>query len=423
MCEPFTQTGFSQFPLDARLQRAVSVAGYTDPTPVQNAAIPVALSGRDLIGAAQTGTGKTAAFVLPILQRLLTSPSRKIETRAVILTPTRELAEQIVDAIKQLSQFTKIRVAAVYGGVNISPQMRALRGGASIIVACPGRLLDHINRGTADFTNVDMLVLDEADRMLDMGFLPDVKRILGYLPKERQSMLISATFAPELNRLVAGELKNPERIEIDLSTPPATIAHVLYPCAASQKATLLRALLDQTPAQSVLIFTRTKHRANDLAAQVEAAGYSTTALHSNKSQFQRQRALSDFRSGRCQILVATDIAARGLDINTISHVINYDIPDTSEAYIHRIGRTGRATRDGEALTLVAPQDNGIVQEIEKALGISIERRKLEGFQYAEESRSFRPGVKKAQKKALPYPYPKSTFSKPRRSKTGLVDSI
>ena len=379
--QPVESIPFGGFNLDSRLERAVTYAGYDPPTAVQSAAIPIALSGRDLIAAAQTGTGKTAAFVLPILHNLISGPKTKPCTRVLILTPTRELAEQITQTIRQLSRYTKVKAAAVYGGVSMMPQQRALRDGTDIIVACPGRLQDHMERGNTNLNGVDMVVLDEADRMLDMGFLPAVNRILGFLPKKRQTMLFSATFAPELNKLVENTLQNPERLEVDNSAPPSTIAHVMYPCPQHLKTPLLLALLAQTDTNSVLIFTRTKHRANDLAEEIERAGHSTTALHSNKSQSQRQRALDDFRSGRCQILVATDIAARGLDINTISHVVNYDIPDCSEAYIHRIGRTGRAEREGDALTLVAPQDHGIVWSIEKALGGPIERRNLADFDY------------------------------------------
>ncbi|MCL5105425.1 MAG: DEAD/DEAH box helicase [Armatimonadetes bacterium] len=374
-------TSFADFNLDPRLERAIRELGYETPTPVQVATIPMGLMGRDLIGTAQTGTGKTAAFVLPILQHLLTNPVAKPRTRVVVLTPTRELAEQINESFKLLGKFTKIVTATVYGGVGMNPQERALRSGAEVIVACPGRLLDHIDRGTADLSNVEKLVLDEADRMLDMGFLPPIKRILARLPRKRHSMLFSATFAPELMQLVENTLNDPQRIDIDLRAPATTVAHALYPCPQHLKTSLVLELLDKTDANSVLIFTRTKHRANRVAQQIGKAGYGTAALHANKSQNQRQLALDDFRSGKCQILVATDIAARGLDIETISHVINYDIPDTSDTYIHRIGRTGRAEREGDAMTLVTSQDSPIVWDIEKALGVPIERRKLDSFDY------------------------------------------
>lgn len=364
---------------DDRLIRAIRAAGFTDPTPIQQAAIPPALDGRDLIGTAQTGTGKTAAFVLPILQALLTRPAARRRLRALIITPTRELAEQIHAAIGELARFTTLRSATVYGGVGMSPQESALRDGADIIVACPGRLLDHLTRGNADLSCVEMLVLDEADRMLDMGFLPDVRRIVAATPCERQTMLFSATFAPELNRFAAEILRDPERIEIGLKAPAQTVEHALCPVAPTQKTELLLRLLEQTQTRSVLIFTRTKHRANRLVKQIGRAGYNAAVLHSNRSQNQRQQALDGFRSGRVQLLVATDIAARGLDVDTISHVINYDIPGSADDYIHRIGRTGRAERSGDAITLVTSDDRATVRDIEKTLGRRIPVRALEGF--------------------------------------------
>lgn len=373
---------FARFGLDQRLQRAIAEAGYGEPTPVQAAAIPIGLSGRDYIGTAQTGTGKTAAFVLPILQHLLANPAKKPCTRAIVLTPTRELAEQIHETFCQLGKFTDIRSATVYGGVAMSRQEKALRTGFDVIVACPGRLLDHMDRGNTDFSGVTKLVLDEADRMLDMGFLPPIKNILSRLPVERQSMLLSATFAPELMQLTKDALKDPLRVDVDLQTPPKTIAHALYPCPQHLKTSLVFSLLEKTDVNSVLIFTRTKHRASRVARQIESAGYSTASLHADRTQNQRQSALDRFRSGECQILVATDIAARGLDVATISHVINYDVPATADTYIHRIGRTGRMEREGDAMTLVTPLDAAVVFEIEKALGGPIERRKLEDFDYS-----------------------------------------
>ena len=371
---------FKDFALDAQLQRAVEAAGYSEPTPIQERTIPIGLSGKDIIGTAQTGTGKTAAFVLPILQRLLEQPSRQPRTRALIVTPTRELAEQINTTIRQLSQFTNIRSATVYGGVGMVPQERALRAGVDIIVACPGRLLDHMERG-ARLQGVEMLVLDEADRMLDMGFLPSIKRILAQLPAQRQTMLFSATFASELHALAAQTLRQPAKVDIGLGAPAKTIAHALYPVPQHLKTALVVTLLKQLDTNSVLIFTRTKHRANRVAQQLERSGYSVAALHSNKSQNQRQLALDGFRSGKVRILVATDIAARGLDIATVSHVINYDIPETADTYIHRIGRTGRAERDGDALTLVTAEDNILIRDIERALKAQIERRRVAGFDY------------------------------------------
>jgi ATP-dependent RNA helicase RhlE len=372
---------FSSFKLDDRLQRAVQAAGYTDTTPIQEAAIPALLEGRDLIGTAQTGTGKTAAFVLPILQALLTTPGQRGRTRALIITPTRELAEQINAAVKELAKFTKIKSATVYGGVAMGPQEHALRQGTEIIVACPGRLLDHLGRGNANLGAVEMLVLDEADRMLDMGFLPPVRQIVSKIPRDRQTMLFSATFATELERLAADIMRQPQRVQMGLAAPPSCVAHALCPVAHDQKTELLLCLLQQTKTRSVLIFTRTKHRADRVARQIERSGHKTAVLHSNRSQGQRQQALDGFRSGKIQLLVATDIAARGLDIATISHVINYDIPDTPDAYIHRIGRTGRMERAGDALTMVTADDHATVREIERALGKSIAVSKIEGFDY------------------------------------------
>ncbi len=370
---------FTEFPLDERLLRQTRAAGYTDMTPIQEAAIPPALAGRDLVGIAQTGTGKTAAFALPLLQRLLEKPTSKRRIRALVVTPTRELAEQVYSSIRQLAASTKIQCATVYGGVGFDPQKRALLKGTDIIVACPGRLLDHIGRGQADLGGVEVLILDEADRMLDMGFLPSVRQIVRQLPRERQTMLFSATFAPELNRFAADILRDPERVEIGLAAPADTVEHKLCPVEQQRKTDLLLRLLRDSDTRSVLIFTRTKHRADKVATQVQKSGYRATALHSNKSQGQRQKALDGFRSGRYQLLVATDIAARGLDIAGISHVINYDIPSTADDYIHRIGRTGRAEHSGSALTLVTHEDRRAVRDIERALGESLEIRQIEGF--------------------------------------------
>jgi ATP-dependent RNA helicase RhlE len=373
---------FSDFSLDQQLQQAIRKAGFAKPTPIQERAIPLGLAGHDLIGTAQTGTGKTAAFVLPILQRLLADPRKLGRTRALIVTPTRELAEQINTTIRRFTGGTSIRSATVYGGVGMQPQERALRSGVEIIVACPGRLLDHIDRGAASLNGVEMLVLDEADRMLDMGFLPSVRRILSYVPRQRQTMLFSATFAPELQQLAADTLRSPKRVDVATSAPVKTVAHALYPVAQHLKTKLLLKLLSTTDTNSVLIFTRTKHRANRVAEQIQRAGYNTAVLHSNKSQNQRQLALDNFRSGKVQILVATDIAARGIDVATISHVINYDIPDTADTYIHRIGRTGRAEREGDAMTLVTSEDAVMCRDIERALKAPIERRTLPDFDYS-----------------------------------------
>jgi ATP-dependent RNA helicase RhlE len=382
---------FDQLSLDPRLMRNVRAAGYETPTPIQSAAIPPALAGRDLIGTAQTGTGKTAAFVLPILQRLLNNPpSARGRARALIVTPTRELAEQINDTIKALGRDTGLRSATIYGGVSMLPQERALRNGVEILVACPGRLLDHIDRGTARLDQLEVLVLDEADRMFDMGFLPSIRRILSHVPAKRQTMLFSATFPPEIEQLAGQALRNPQRLAVGLSRPATTVTHALYPVAQHLKTGLTLELLKRTDTRSVLIFTRTKHRASRLAQQLERSGYRVTSLHSNRSQNQRQAALDGFRDGTYQVMVATDIAARGIDVDRISHVINYDIPDTADAYIHRIGRTGRAEREGDAFTMITSEDDVMVRTIERAVGQRIPRQTIAGFDYDAPAPAFSP---------------------------------
>ncbi len=370
---------FEQFNLDARLLGGIRRAGYEAPTPIQEAAIPAALRGRDIIGTAQTGTGKTAAFVLPILNRLLEGP-REI-TRVLIVTPTRELAEQIHEVIRDLATGTRLRSATIYGGVSAASQIKALREGVEILVACPGRLLDLYNQRVLKLQHVEVLVLDEADRMFDMGFLPDVKRIIQAVPVQRQTMLFSATFPPEVEQLAAHSLRNPQRIAMGISRPAYTVSHALYPVPAHLKAPLLIKLLRQTESDSVLIFTRTKHRAQKLAQQIQRAGPKVTSLHGDRTQGQRQAALKGFRSGAHQIMVATDIAARGLDVESISHVINFDMPDTADAYIHRIGRTGRAERKGDAFTLVTPEDSDMIRTLERIMGQPLARRTLDEFDY------------------------------------------
>ncbi len=371
---------FTEFNLDPRLLAGINRLGYVTPTPVQIKAIPPALSGIDLIGTAQTGTGKTAAFVLPILNKLVSGPRRR--ARALIITPTRELAEQIHGMVHDLATGTGLRSATIYGGVGITPQKQALRDGVEILIACPGRLLDHIHQGNTHLDNIEILVLDEADRMLDMGFLPDVKRILQHLPAKRQTLLFSATFPKEIEKLAGMNLRNPTRIAIGLSRPAYTVAHALYPIPQHLKTPLLLELLKQNGNGSVLIFTRTKHRAEKLSRQLGKAGLRATSLHSDRSQSQRQSALKGFRSGQYQVMVATDIAARGLDVEGISHVINFDMPATTDDYIHRIGRTGRAERTGDAYTLVTPEDRDMIRSLEKIIGKPLPRHTLQGFDYS-----------------------------------------
>lgn len=370
---------FQLFSFHPKVLNGVNAIGYTTPTPIQAEAIPKIMAGHDLMGLAQTGTGKTAAFALPILHRLMKGERKNV--RALVVAPTRELAEQINDAIQELGRQTRLKSITVYGGVGVNPQIEKLKAGVEIVVACPGRLLDHINQGTIDLSGVEILVLDEADQMFDMGFLPDIRRILKHLPSQRQTLLFSATMPAEIRGLAREILKNPETVQVDTVAPAATVAHLLYPVPQHLKTQLLMQLLKHTDTESVLIFTRTKHRAKRLGEQLEKAGYTAASLQGNLSQNRRQAAMEGFRSGAFQILVATDIAARGIDVSLVSHVINYDIPDTTEAYIHRIGRTGRAAKSGDAFTLVTDDDGIMVRGIEKALGATIERRLIDGFDY------------------------------------------
>jgi len=370
---------FDTFPLDARLIEAVRTVGYVTPTPIQQRALPLALDGRDVIGLAQTGTGKTAAFALPILQRLLAGPRGRL--RALILAPTRELAEQIHQAILGLAGATGLRSATVYGGVPMHSQRRALRG-ADVAVACPGRLLDQMGDGAVDCRHLEVLVLDEADRMLDMGFLPDIRRVVRQLPAARQTLLFSATMPDEVRRLTRDLTRDAITVQVDRPAPAATVSHAVYPVESHRKTDLLRTLLDRLDTGSVLVFTRTKHRARRLASQLAAGGHATVALQGNLTQGQRQRAIAAFRDGSARILVATDIAARGIDVSTVSHVINYDVPDTVDAYVHRSGRTGRAERTGDAFTFAAREDEATVRAIERALGAPLERKHVDGFDYA-----------------------------------------
>lgn len=370
---------FQEFNLHPQVYAGVEEEGYTTPTPIQAQAVPTVMEGKDVMGLAQTGTGKTAAFALPILHRLM--QGKRGVVRALIVAPTRELAEQIHNAIKSMGKKTGLRSVTVYGGVNINPQKNKLKSGVEIVVACPGRLLDHIGQGTIDLSNLEVLVLDEADQMFDMGFFPDIRRILGHLPKKRQNLLFSATMPPPIRKLAHEILNDPVTVQVDTVAPATTVSHALYPVTQHLKTPLLMELLKHTDTESVLIFTRTKHRAKRLGLQLIKSGYTAASLQGNLSQNRRQEALDGFRSGKFQVLVATDIAARGIDVSQISHVINFDIPNTPEVYIHRIGRTGRAARSGDAFTLVAPDETGLVKAIEKLFGSSIERRTVDAFDY------------------------------------------
>ena len=368
---------FKCFNFHPKIAAGIIDAGYNQPTPIQAETIPKILQQRDVMGLAQTGTGKTAAFVLPILQHLMRGQRSKV--RALVVAPTRELAEQIHTTFFQLGQHTGLRSITIYGGVGINSQITGLRRGAEIIVACPGRLLDHIKRKTIDLSHLETLVLDEADRMFDMGFLPDIRRIIKSLPVQRQSLLFSATMPNEVRLLTREVLNDPVNVQVDTVAPATTIRHALYPVAQHLKTDLLMQLLQKTDTQSVLVFTRTKHRAKRLGEKLGKSGYRASSLQGNLSQAKRQAALDGFRNGKIQILVATDIAARGIDVSSVSHVINYDIPDTADAYIHRIGRTGRAARSGDAFTMVTQEDRGIIRTIERMLGSRIEQRLIEGF--------------------------------------------
>lgn len=353
--------------------------GYIDPTPIQLRAIPLILAGRDVIGSAQTGTGKTAAFALPIISRL---GHRDPRTRVLVLEPTRELAAQVETAIRDLARFTDLRTAVVFGGVGYGKQLDALKRGADILVATPGRLLDHLGRGTCHLDHVLQLVLDEADRMLDMGFLPDVRRIVQRCPRERQTMLFSATIPPEIETLIRWAMRNPQTIEIGARRSPAeTVKHVIYPVAEAQKTDLLLALLDRVHYESVIVFCRTKHGADRVAHLLKRNNHAVAVLHSNRTQREREQALRGFREGRYEVLVATDIASRGLDIADVSHVINYDVPQHPEDYIHRIGRTGRAEATGDAFTLMVAEDSKHVMAIERFISQKISRVRLENFDY------------------------------------------
>jgi ATP-dependent RNA helicase RhlE len=370
---------FEHFSFDPRIGAGITALGYTTPTPIQQQAIPAVLKGHDVLGVAQTGTGKTAAFVLPILQRLTKGPLRRV--RALIVAPTRELAEQIHQASVDLGGRTRVRTVTVYGGVSRNRQVEALRRGAEIVVACPGRLLDLASDRSVDLSHVEVLVLDEADRMCDMGFLPDIQRILKLVPARRQTLFFSATMPQDIRELAGSILKDPVTVQIGVIAPAKTVSHALFPVSQKRKKALLLATLEQTATGRVLVFTRTKYRARNLARDLAKRRYRVAALQGNMSQNRRQEAINGFRDGKYDILVATDIAARGIDVSNISHVINFDMPDTVDAYTHRIGRTGRVHRSGEAFTFVAQGDEPLVREIEKVLGKRIERRRLPGFSY------------------------------------------
>jgi ATP-dependent RNA helicase RhlE len=375
---PKMDTAFSALGLSDALAYGVQEMGYVNPTPIQAQAIPVVLKGGDVIGSAQTGTGKTAAFALPIIQRLGTHG----KLRCLILEPTRELALQVEEAFQKFAKFTDLRVTIVYGGVGYGKQTEDLRRGMDILAATPGRLLDHLEQGNCSLADIDILVLDEVDRMLDMGFLPDVRRIVQKCPKERQTLFFTATLPPELEQLAGWALRDPVKVEIGRQRSPAeTVTHAFYPVVASQKFDLLQLLLERTEFKSVLIFSRTRMGADRIAHRLESKGHTVGVMHSDRNQRERIEALQGFKSGKYEVLVATDIAARGLDIAGVSHVINYDVPENPEDYVHRIGRTGRAQNTGDAFTLVTEEDVRDARSIERYMGVAVERKKIEGFPY------------------------------------------
>ncbi|MBM4263071.1 MAG: DEAD/DEAH box helicase [Deltaproteobacteria bacterium] len=369
---------FSKLGLSPKVVEGVAAAGYTDPTPIQLCAIPLILEGRDLIGSAQTGTGKTAAFALPLISKL----EQRGHLRALVLEPTRELAAQVETAIRDYARFTDLRTVVLFGGTGYGKQDQMLRRGADIVVATPGRLLDQLQRKMLRLDRIDMLVLDEADRMLDMGFMPDVRKIIERCPKARQTMLFSATIPPEIEQLCRWALRNPETVEIGQRRAAAeTVTHAFYPVDIGQKQELLQDLLKRTDYDQVLIFCRTKDGADKVARQLHQQGHSVAVLHSNRTQREREQALNGFRNGRYEVMVATDIAARGIDVEQISHVINFDVPHHPEDYVHRIGRTGRAQSVGDAFTIMTAEDLQEVAAIEHFIGQKIPRVKLEGFAY------------------------------------------
>jgi ATP-dependent RNA helicase RhlE len=370
---------FETFNLHPSIMAGVHALGYTKPTPIQSQAIPPILQGRDIIGLAQTGTGKTAAFILPILERLRSGSRGRV--RGLIISPTHELAEQTCEFINRLAIGTTLQSTAVYGGVSMEQQNRELRGGADIIVACPGRLLDHLWKGTIDLSGIEILVIDEADRMFDMGFLPDIRNILRCILHKHQTLLFSATMPADIGRLVREIMHDPVTVQIDRQLPAKTVSHVLYPVPQHLKINLLKEILNTTNTDSVLVFTRTKYSAERVAQQLLRAGHRVTSLQGNLSESQRQAALAGFRNGSIKVLVATDIAARGIDVLSISHVINYDMPESTDDYIHRIGRTGRVNKNGDALTFVTSADSDMIYSLERLLGARLERLTLKDFDY------------------------------------------
>jgi ATP-dependent RNA helicase RhlE len=370
---------FAEMGLHETVLRAVQDAGYTTPTPIQAQAIPLVMKGRDVMGLAQTGTGKTAAFTLPIVDRLIDGPRR---TRALVLTPTRELCVQVEESVRKYALHADLNVLSVYGGVPLDPQEKKLRAGVDIVVATPGRLIDHLERQNVVFDDLEVLVLDEADRMLDMGFAPQINRIVADIPGYRQTLLFSATMPPEVEALARKYLRKPVVVQVGRrSSAASTVTHAVYPVPRDRKSALLAELLKDAKIDSVLVFTRTKHGADRVVRHLERENIEATAMHADKTQPQRTRALEDFKSGKVRVLVATDIAQRGLDISGITHVVNYDVPQQAEDYVHRIGRTGRAAKEGDAYTFMSPDEIAMVRQIERVIGQPIPRISVPGYDF------------------------------------------
>jgi len=391
---------FTELDLSEPLQKTINALGYEKTTPIQTQAIPPALQGRDIVGCAQTGTGKTLAFLLPALERLLRDPIKTRNPRVVILEPTRELVIQVAGETQKLAARTSLRSVPIYGGAAMKKQIEKLQRGVDVVIATPGRLMDHMRRRNVDLQDLQVLVLDEADRMLDMGFLPDIKQIISRMPRQRQTMLFSATMPPAISALARQFQHNPTSIEIDLARPPAAIQQTLYPVPKHLKIHLLVAILEQMDVSSMLVFARTKQQADIVTRQLRQARTTVACIHGDFNQRDRISALEGFRSGKYRVLVATNIAARGLDVEGISHVINYDVPDHPEDYVHRIGRTARAEADGAAITLVTPDDEGLIHRIEYLLDRKIERKTLPEFDYDVPTPSWaRPSVKAVMQQA------------------------
>lgn len=375
---------FESLGLRAELLRALSEKGYSTPTPIQQQAIPLVLEGKDIMGGAQTGTGKTAGFTLPLLQRLMASrqsSQKTVAIRALVLTPTRELAAQVGESVQDYGKHLPLKSAVIFGGVKINPQIQKLRQGVDILVATPGRLLDHAGQKTIDLSKVDILVLDEADRMLDMGFIHDIRKVLALLPKHKQTLLFSATFSSDIKQLANSLLKSPALVEVARqNSATETVTQLIHPVDKARKRELLSLLIGSNSWKQVLVFTRTKHGANRLAEQLNKDGISSAAIHGNKSQGARTKALAGFKANEIRVLVATDIAARGLDIDQLPHVVNYELPNVAEDYVHRIGRTGRAGREGEAMSLVCVDELKLLKDIERLIKREIPKEVVEGFE-------------------------------------------